>query len=601
MVVKKKKKLEVKELNIEEINKELESVWGAEPLIQAKKIANILECTKLTKGELKEQLKSIIKKRKEEFKKIEREEREKLYNALEQTEEKTRGEEPTQSFVEFTYNSEGKIVGVKVLVPNVVDYLTEEYDFKTIFGSKTEEIFVYQDGIYTKNGREVIQTQTEKLLGEYCTNHYVIEILEKIKRLSAIPKEDFDKIPEELICLENGILNLKTREFLKHNPKYYFKSKIPVEYNQKADCPKIKKFFEEVLYPEDIKVIQEWLGFSLYRRYFIKKAVILFGDTDTGKTVALNLLARFIGEKNTAGISLQRISAGDKFALSSLKDKCVNIFDDLSSKDLIAGGFKIATGGGYITAEHKFGDPFQFLNFAKHTFATNKIPSIKEIDVDDKAYYNRWMPIPFDNKIEKSKQDNFLIEKLTTKGELGGLLNFVLEGLDRLLKSGKFSFDKSAEEIRRIMERYGNPLSAFCQDVLIRKDGNKISKETMFELYTWYVNENRLARLSKEQLGRRLGKHLTYILSKTGSKERYWENVDINPNIDTLDSFPFTYRGKIGVNKGYTSLIYKNFRVPSKVSKKEGSSEEPPKEIKGQEKDQAELPIETMKIEGGEE
>ena len=111
-------------------------------------------------------------------------------------------EEPSiNQFVELKYNPEGKIVGVKVLIPNVVDYLLEEYNFKTIFGSKTEEIFVYQDGIYTKDGREVIQTQTEKLLGEYCTNHHINEIQEKIKRSSAISKEKFDKIPEDLICL----------------------------------------------------------------------------------------------------------------------------------------------------------------------------------------------------------------------------------------------------------------------------------------------------------------------------------------------------------------------------------------------------------------
>ena len=46
------------------------------------------------------------------------------------------------------------------------------------------------------------------------------------------------------------------------------------------------------------------------------------------------------------------------------------------------------------TAEYKFGDSFQFLNFAKHTFATNKIPSVE--DVDDAAYYDRWIPIAFD-------------------------------------------------------------------------------------------------------------------------------------------------------------------------------------------------------------
>jgi len=456
-----------------------------------------------------------------------------------------------ESCIKFEYTKEGEIKKVKVLIPIVVGYLLNKHNFKTIFGSKFEEIFTYHEGIYAKNGREIIQTQTEKILGEHCSNHYIKEIVEKVKRLSAVSKEKFDNLPEELICLENGILNLKTSDLIEYNPRYYFKTKIPIKYNKEAKCPEIKKFFEEVLYLEDIDVMQEWFGFCLYRRYFIKKAMILFGGTDTGKTVFLNLLMKFLGKKNTTGISLQRISSGDKFALVFLKDKYANIHDDLSSRDLIAGGFKEATGGGYLSAEYKFGDGFQFLSFAKHIFATNQIPSLKEIDLNDEAYYNRWMPIPFDNKIEEKKQDKFFINKITTEEELSGLLNYALDGLKRLLKNGRFSFKKKWTEIKEIMERYGDPLAAFCQDILVKEEGNKITKSAMFEIYSLYVNDKNVARLSKEQLGRRLEKYVSYVLAKHGSKERWWENVGINPNLtknsfnkeDTIDSLKISTSG----------------------------------------------------------
>lgn len=173
-----------------------------------------------------------------------------------------------ESCLSFEYDQQGNVKKIKVLIPNVVGYLLKQYNFKTIFGSKSEEIFVYQDGIYTKHGREIIQTQTEKILGEHCSNHYVKEIEEKIKRSTAISKGKFDDIPEELICLMNGILNLKTQELLDYDPKYYFKNKIPIEYNKKAACPKIKKFLKEVLYPEDIKVMQEWFCFDFFSANF---------------------------------------------------------------------------------------------------------------------------------------------------------------------------------------------------------------------------------------------------------------------------------------------------------------------------------------------
>lgn len=444
-------------------------------------------------------------------------------------------------FIDFTYNSKGEITRAKVNVSKFTKYLLSKYNFKTIYETISEKIFVYQKGIYVKKGRKIIQTEAESILKEYCSNHYVVEITEKIKRLTAIDKEEFDYIPEEMICLENGVFNLQTQEFLKHDPKYYFKTKLPIKYDKKADCPNIKRFFETALYPDDIPVMQEWFGYCLYKNYFIKKALICFGKKDTGKTVMMKLLTTFLGDKNISGLSLQRISSGDKFRLVALENKFANLFDDLTSQDMVSGGFKVATGGGYITAEHKFGDQFQFKPYSKLTFAGNKIPSVKEIDADDDAYYDRWMPIAFDNVIEKEKQDKFFIQKLTTEQELSGLLNFALEGLKKILERDmpKFSFDKDWEEIKRIMERNSiDPLPSFCQDVLIEKGGNKISKEDMFKIYNFYAEKENKPKLSIAQIGRRLPKYAKYILPKRANI-RFWENVGINElkvSQDTLDT-----------------------------------------------------------------
>lgn len=492
-----------------------------------------------------------------------------------------------EQFLIIDYKENGEIKSVKVNIPMVTNHLLEKYNFKTIYETKSEKIYVYLNGVYKNNGRKVIQTQIEKLLGSFSTNYCVKEIVEKIKRSTAIEPEDFNTLPEELICLENGILNLKNLEIEEYNSKYYFKRKINIIYDVKAKCPLVMGFFEECLYPEDLPVVQEWFGFCLYRNYFIKKAIILFGTTDTGKTVLVNLITKWVGEKNTSGLSLQRISSGDKFGLADLKDKMVNVFDDLTSEDMISGGFKIATGGGYITAEHKFGDPFQFQNFAKLTFAGNKIPSVKEIDSEDAAYYDRWIPLALDNQIEKDIQDRFLIKKLTTPRELSGLLNWALVGLKRLFDNGKFSFKKDWREVKGIMERYsGNPLVSFCQDVLIEEVGNKITKEEMYEIYSLYVKNKEFPRLSKEQIGRSLPKFCKYLIAR-GGKERIWLNVGINKNNYTYyTSFNILRDECIKESKINTNSLslYKKSGEVSEVSVKYDSidtiSEKYPKEFK---------------------
>lgn len=441
--------------------------------------------------------------------------------------------EAKEESLDFTYiDDKGK---VKVSIPKVVSHLLLNYDFKTIFGKKEESVYLYNKGIYELRGKQIIKTKTEELIESKSSTHIVNEIYEKIKRKTAIDYEEFEKIPNELICLENGILNLETKELNEFNPDYHFRLKIPIFYNKEAKCKEILKFFEEVLYPEDMPIVQEWFGFCLFRRYFIKKSIILFGEKNTGKTVILNILTRFLGDKNIAGISLQRIASKDKFALASLKDRYANIYDDLSSDDLKdSGGFKIATGGGYITAEHKFGDSFQFMTFAKNIFSTNKIPNVK--DINDDAYYERWIPICCDNQVKKEEQDNFLFEKITTQEELSGLFNWSLEGLDRLLKNGHFSYNKTSEEIKMIMQRQNNPLVAFVDEVLIQSDGNKISKEIMYRIYSKWCQEKKVPRLSKAQLGRNLAKHTNYLIAK-GGNERVWEGATISKNYDIFDTF----------------------------------------------------------------
>ncbi len=416
----------------------------------------------------------------------------------------------------------------------LVSYLLSKNHFKTIFEKRGEVIYFYQEGIYKDNGREFVSSEAERLLQQYSNCHRITEVLGKIKRKTNIDRETFDEVSLNYICLENGVFNLIDLKLLPFDPKFYFKSKIPIKYEIGIIPKKILKFIEEVCYPEDLPTIQEWFGFCLYRRYFIKKAMLLFGEKNTGKTVFLNLLSKFLNTKNTAGISLQRIASKDKFALSSLKDKYANIYDDLSAEDLSdAGGFKIATGGGYITAEYKFGDSFQFMNYAKNIFATNKIPNVKEIN--DDAYYERWIPLCFDNQKPKEEQDNFLFEKITTEEEMSGLFNWALIGLHRLLEEGKFKNCKGSEEVKIIMQRQNNPLVAFVEECLSQENGNKVSKENMYRIYSKWCQDKKVPRLSKEQLGRNLAKHTNYIIAK-GGKERVWENVKVL-GIDTIDTF----------------------------------------------------------------
>jgi len=454
-----------------------------------------------------------------------------------------------EEFLMTEYNDNGEIKSQKVNIDKVADYLIKNFNFKTIFGSKNEITYLYENGIWNRKGREKIKTGAEKILGAWAKNNVVNEIFEKIKRQTSIDKEKFERDNINFIPIKNGLWDIKNKKLIQHSSEFYFKTIIPINYNQEAKCPLFIKFLKEALYPEDIPVIQEYFGFSLYRNYFIKKAIICLGETDTGKTILLESFINFIGDKNKTGLSLQKISSGNDFVKLSLKDKHLNVYDDLSSKDLMDGGnFKIATGGGNISGEEKFGDYVQFRNFAKHIFATNKIPPVK--DNDDMAYYSRWMIIRFDNTPEK--KDLFLKEKLAN--EIEGILIWALEGLYRLLDNGKFSYNKSPIEVKKIMEMSGDSLIQFGNEVLEKSEGNKITKEKMYETYIIWANKSDKPIFSKEQLGRNLNKKITYLIPKKDTKKRFWENAKIKIKwAEELKCLPLTQR------KEDTLDTFKNF------------------------------------------
>jgi P4 family phage/plasmid primase-like protien len=388
----------------------------------------------------------------------------------------------------------------------IAKYLIKKYHIKTI-GNKdnTKEIYLYSEGLYAID-KGFLKKEIIDIIENIGGSHVREEVLKIIKEKTYRKREDFE-VDRNYINLKNGIYDIESNRLLPHDPEFLFLHQIPVVYDVNADCPKIKHFLNQILDEESINVIQEWFGYCLYRSYFIKKAIIFFGGKDTGKTTNIKLLTRFIGSANTTGISLQKIGK-DKFATADLHNKHANIYDDLSADDINDNGiFKILTGGGNVTGEKKFGDLFQFSNYAKLAFACNKIPNIK--DTDDDAYFSRWILIRFEHV--SNKPDKFLFDKISTEEEMSGLFNFALEGLFRLFENQDFSFRQTPEEIKKEMCSSSSSLAEFSYTQLEKSSdpGDYITKDEMHLAFVDYVNKNNRSTISKEMLGKKLPKYIS--------------------------------------------------------------------------------------------
>ena len=139
---------------------------------------------------------------------------------------------------------EVKFSSIQVDHLSIAEKLMAVNDFVTM--KDTGEIYLYQDGVYRPNGEVFIQERARRLLGDHFTSHRVKEITNSIRYSTFVSRDSFDN-DIKLINLENGLLNIETLEFFKHTPEHRSLVRIPVTYHPSADCPSIKKFFQEVL------------------------------------------------------------------------------------------------------------------------------------------------------------------------------------------------------------------------------------------------------------------------------------------------------------------------------------------------------------------
>jgi len=391
--------------------------------------------------------------------------------------------------------------------------LIKHYSVKTFADDTGDKrlIYIFKDGFYQRGINE-LRKQINHILGKTHRIGAENEILAQVKNISVAERT---KPAKEFINLQNGVFNLETNALIKEpDPDKLFFNKLPVTYNPNADCLNIKAFLSEMLEPQFVQIIQEWAGFLVFRDYFLKKGIIFVGDRDTGKTVLLWVLERFIGKENISGAGLQSLMT-DRFAKSALCDKYANICDELSARDMRdIGTFKELTGQSLIQTERKFEGVFSFRNHAKLTFACNKIPTPSN-DIDDDAYFSRWIVVPFNNFISQEKRDTRLIDKLTTKEELSGFFNFALEGLREIQKNSAFTYTDNVDEIKLQMLLYSGrkPIVAFVNECIEEQKTGFIYNDEMFRIFALWTAREELPSLTDNVFSKQFTQYVTYASS----------------------------------------------------------------------------------------
>ena len=169
------------------------------------------------------------------------------------------------------------------------------------------------------------------------------------------------------IVVENGVLSLNfsplegnkellTTSFEPHSPEVLSLNLLPIHYNPDAKCPQWIKFLERItgVNKKARRDLQKLFGYCLLKYDKYKKAFIILGERDTGKSVIQFVLDHMVGLENVCHITLHDLCDGNQFVTAGLIDKMVNTCGDLDKKAIEnTGRFKMLVGIDPISIEQK--------------------------------------------------------------------------------------------------------------------------------------------------------------------------------------------------------------------------------------------------------
>jgi putative DNA primase/helicase len=370
---------------------------------------------------------------------------------------------------------------------------------------ENEVLYAYDaaTGIYEEDGEQIVRNQLTQGLEEQYRAHTKSEVLEHIRGRNTVSKDEMGG-PDGLIAARNCVIDLNETTRRDHDPEYRFLSRLGCAFDPDADCPQWRAFLDDALQSDtDRMKLQEFAGYCLMHWDLpFHKALFLVGPTASGKSTFLDTINAMLGEGTVASLTPQQLTS-ERFGPAELFGKWANIRNDIPKSTVEnTGMFKELIAGDPMKAEKKNKDPFFFNPTAKHLFSANQLP---EMEVDDEAFFRRVLLVPFPETVPEPERDKHLDDKL--EAELAGVLNWAIEGLQRLLGNGGFTADRSPGRTRETWSKWGDSVERFANDAITaRSDGDPIPKADLYQAYVEYCRQESMPSDTQHAMTRALKK-----------------------------------------------------------------------------------------------
>lgn len=331
-------------------------------------------------------------------------------------------------------------------------------------------IYIYNGAYWSNISSEEMQLflgmAAEKIgVEKFDARHYVFreQLYKQFLATAHMPKPE---PPDNAVFvnLKNGTFEIsQTNRILRAPDKADFITyQLPFEYNSQAKAPMFEAYLNRVQ-PDKANqaILAEYAGYLFIKNNTLKleKTLLLYGSGANGKSVFFDTITAILGNENVSEYSLQSLTDGNGYFRAMLLNKLLNYSSEISTK-LNSAIFKQLVSGEPVEARLPHCKPFTLSNYARMIFNCNDLP--KDVEHNE-AYFRRFLIIPFDVTIPEHEQDKELSKKIITS-ELSGVFNWILQGLERLLKNKRFTHSESSSHQLEEYKKQSDNVSLFLEE-----------------------------------------------------------------------------------------------------------------------------------------
>jgi putative DNA primase/helicase len=346
------------------------------------------------------------------------------------------------------------------------------------------------------------------------------KIRDQFRDIANFPFVQDDKITR--INLKSGTLEFKDSQepqLMPFDKRHGLCYQLGYDLDPDADCPIYRAFMDRCV-PDVANqlIIEEYAAYIFVNRFNFEKVLFLYGSGANGKSVLLAILKALLGTSNVTEYSLANITKKQEYR-AKLAEGLLNVCAE-SANTLDIDVFKKIASREPLECRRLYENPITLTNYSRQIFATNVLPKTTEAT---EGFFRRFLIIPFTEFIPPTERNYRMntVEFWEESGELPGILNMVIKGLQRLIRNGGFTESKSADTIHDEYRQNSNSVQLFMQDEGYQPDtAEQILLPELHSLYKDYCRENGYIAVSSQTMAERL-RNIGYHVAKGSRNKTY--------------------------------------------------------------------------------